>query len=983
MIKHFKRNVAAGAACALGLGLLTAPTVALATEAGTNDAGAAPAAVESGVVNILHFNDFHGRLQAPSGDEGDEENWSGGTVGFAGTIEQLRAPFGDDASLLLSGGDNIGASLYASASQQDTPSLEVLNALEVDAAAVGNHEFDRGIDDLQGRVRDAADFPYLAANVTLDGARIDDGYALFESNGVTVGVIGAVTQETSALVDPSGIDGVLFGDPVEAVNEIAAQLSDGDEANGEADLIIADYHEGSQATLAINAPQEEQAASLEASMAQSEMFRSIVEDTAADVDVIFNGHTHKLYSWLAPAPEGSTQDVRPIVQGGQYAENVSQVVAEVDVATGEVSFPTVQNVARTAEPAAELIAAFPRAAAVDTITDEALEQAEVIGSEPLGEITGDITTAFRDGGRDDRGSASTMGTLVANMLRDQLSSESRGGAEIGITNPGGLRDEFLFEAADGEAGDGVVTVGEAAAVLPFANNLWTTTLTGAQLKLVLEQQWQRTAGGEVPSRAYLQLGLSDNVEYTYDSTLAEGSRITSIWVDGELVAADDTFRVAAPSFLLSGGDNFRGFTAGSGARDSGLVDSEAFEAYIEAQSPISPDFSRRQLEVVGLPTEPVAPGTELSMTVNKIDLTSLGAPVSEQIELYLDDTLLGSFDVVDGSATVELTVPIASAQSAFELRTAAGTAIALPLAVDFAVDRIAGDNRFETSVEISQSHYGQGAEVVYVASGQVWPDALTAAPAAATEGGPLLLVPKAEAPQVVLDEIARLGAERVVIVGGEPSVSAAVESAIADIETVSDVTRLGGVNRFETSRMVADYAFESAEGAYVVTGSRFPDALSAGAAAGHLEWPLMLVDTRVEIPSETVALLDDLEVERVRVIGDTNAVPSAQAGELVDAGFVVSRQAGSNRFITSAIVTRAAFDSAEAGAYLASGVLFPDALSGGAVAGAQGAPLLITRPGCIDASVLSALESLSATSVTLLGGTPSLSEEVAALTRCS
>ncbi|WP_413316954.1 cell wall-binding repeat-containing protein [Agrococcus sp. 1P02AA] len=932
------------------------------------------AAAAPGVVNILHFNDFHGRLQAPSGDEGDEANWSGGTVGFAGTIEQLRAPFGDDASVLLSGGDNIGASLYASASQQDAPSLEVLNALELDAAAVGNHEFDRGIDDLQDRVRGIADFPYLGANVTVDGAPIDEGYTLTEVNGVTVAVIGAVTQETPALVDPAGIAGVAFGDPVEAVNAIAARLSDGSEANGEAELIIAEYHEGSQGS-----SEEELVASLET----SEAFRSIVQDTAPEVDVIFNGHTHQEYTWLAPAPDGSAQDVRPIVQGGQYAENISQVVVSFDTATGVATFDTVQNVARTSTPAAELIAAFPRVAEVDEITNAALERAEVIGNEPLGEITGDITTAFRDGERDDRGSASTMGTLVANMLRDQLSSENRGGAELGITNPGGLRDDFLFAADEGEAGDGVVTVGEAAAVLPFANNLWTTTLTGEQLRVVLEQQWQRDAQGNVPSRSYLQLGLSDNAEYTYDSTLPEGSRITSIWVDGERVSADDTFRVAVPSFLLSGGDNFRGFTAGTDDRDSGLVDSEAFEAYIEAQSPISPDFSRRQLEVVGLPTEPVAPGTALSMTVGTIDLTSLGTPVSEQIELYLDDTLLGSFDVVDGSATVELTVPFASAESVFELRTAAGTAIALPLAVDLAVDRIAGVNRFETSVEISQSGYGQGADVVYVASGQVWPDALTAAPAAATEGGPLLLVPRAEAPEVVLDEIARLGAERVVIVGGEPSVSAAVESAIADIETVSEVVRLGGVNRFETSRMVADYAFESAEGAYAVTGSRFPDALSAGAAAGHLEWPLMLVDTRVEIPSETVALLDDLEVERVRVIGDTNAVPSAQAGELVDAGFVVSRQAGSNRFITSAIVTRAAFDSAEAGAYLASGVLFPDAISGGAVAGAQGAPLLITRPGCVDASVLGALESLSPTSVTLLGGTPSLSEDVEALTRCS
>lgn len=972
MIKHFKRNLAAGAACAVGLGLIV-PTAALATESGTTDTGAAPAAAAPGVVNLLHFNDFHGRLQGGT-DEATGEYLPGATAQFAGTIEQLRAAYGDAASLLLSGGDNIGASLYASASQQDTPSLEVLNALDVAAAAAGNHEFDRGVDDLQGRVADTAEFPYLAANVTLDGAPLNKGYEVFTVNGVEVAVIGAVTQETAALVDPSGVEGVVFGDPVAAVNEIAAQLSDGEAANGEAELIVAEYHEGSQG---------ETEAELIASLETSDAFRSIVEDTAPEVDVIFNGHTHKEYTWLAPAPAGSQQAVRPIVQAGQYAENISQVVVAVDATTGVATFETVQNVARTTVDGASLVADFPRVAEVSSITEAALEQAAVIGGEPLGEITGDITTAFVGDSRDDRGSASTMGTLVGNMLRDQLSSELRGGAEIGITNPGGLRDEFIYAAAEGEAGDGVVTVGEAAAVLPFANNLWTTTLTGAQFKVILEQQWQRNAAGEVPSRAYLQLGLSDNVEYTYDATLPEGSRITSIWVDGELVAAEDTFRVAAPSFLISGGDNFRGFTAGTEARDSGLVDSEALEAYIEAQSPISPDFARAQLEVVSLPESPVAPGTTVAFQVNEVDLTSLGTPVSEQLELYYGEQLVGSYDVVDDSATVEFEVPFAAGGEYFSLRTDSGTNVQLPLSIDVTVDRIGGVNRYETAVQVSQAGYGQGAGVVYVASGQVWADALTAGPAAAVEGGPLLLVRETEAPAVVLDEIERLGAARVVIVGGEPSVSAEVEAAIAGIASVTEVERLGGVNRYETSRMVADYAFESAEGAYVTTGKRFPDALSAGAAAGHLQWPLLLVNTSVEVPAETTALLDGLGAERVRIVGSADAVPTSNAGQFVDAGFAVARQGGTDRYMTSAIVTLSAFDAAPEGAFLANGLLFPDALAGGALAGAEGSPLLITREGCVPQRVLDALAQLSPASVTLLGAEPSLSAEVAGLVACS
>ncbi|MGY3127884.1 2',3'-cyclic-nucleotide 2'-phosphodiesterase (5'-nucleotidase family)/putative cell wall-binding protein [Agrococcus sp. UYP33] len=979
MIKHMKRNLAAGAACAVAMGLLVAPQAAVATGAGTADVGAA--AATPGLVNILHFNDFHGRLQAPAGTSADPTP-RGGTVGFAGTIEQLRATHGDDASLLLSGGDNIGASLYASASQQDTPTLEVLNALEVDAAAAGNHEFDRGIDDLQGRVRDTADFPYLAANVTRDGTPIDQGYELFEVNGVTVGVIGAVTLETPTLVDPSGIQGVVFTDPVDAVNAIAARLSDGDAANGEAELLIAEYHEGSQATLALNAPQDVQAAALEASMDSSAAFRSIVEETAPAVDVIFNGHTHKPYSWLAPAPEGSQQDVRPVVQSGQYAENVSQVVVVIDPATGAATFPTVQNVARTTAPASELIAAYPRVAAVDTITTAALEQAAVIGREPLGEITGDITTAFVGEARDDRASASTMGTLVGNMLRDQLSADNRGGAEIGITNPGGLRDEFYFEAAEGESEDGIVTVGEAAAVLPFANNLWTTTLTGEQLKVVLEQQWQRAADGTVPSRAYLQLGFSDNLEYTYDSTLPEGSRITGIWVDEQWVSAADTFRVAVPSFLLSGGDNFRGFIAGTDDRDSGLVDSEAFEAYLEAQSPISPDYSRRQLEVVGMPTAPVAVGSEVSLTVNEIDLTSLGTPESVELDLYYGEELLGSYPVTDDSATVTFDVPLLRGDDRFELRTDSGTAVPLAISIAFESDRVAGDDRFATAVELSASTYADGADVVYVASGENWPDALAAGPAAAHEGGPLLLVRKGEAPQIVLDEIERLGAGRVVIVGGEPTISTATQAQIDALASVTTVQRLAGDDRYETAQLVADYAFESATGAYVATGRSFPDALSAGAAAGHLDQPLLLVDPDERIPAATLGSLDALGVDRVRVTGSIVTIPSAIAGELVDSGFTVSRLGGIDRFATSAIITASAFDAPVEMAYLASGENYPDALAGAAVAGATDVPLLITRATCVPERVHDELERLQVSSVSLIGGEPTLHPAVASLTVC-
>lgn len=85
------------------------------------------------------------------------------------TIEQQRAAYGDANSLFLSAGDNVGASLFASATQDDKPTLDVLNALELSASATGNHEFDKGYEDLVGRIAKDAKFPYLAANVYKKG----------------------------------------------------------------------------------------------------------------------------------------------------------------------------------------------------------------------------------------------------------------------------------------------------------------------------------------------------------------------------------------------------------------------------------------------------------------------------------------------------------------------------------------------------------------------------------------------------------------------------------------------------------------------------------------------------------------------------------------------------------------------------------------------------------------------------------------------
>ena len=172
-----------------------------------------PASVE---LNFLGINDFHGRIDS-------------NTVLFAGTIEKLRAAAAPGATAFLSAGDNIGASLFASAVAKDQPTIDVLNALELRTSAVGNHEFDGGWADLRDRViagGSNAKFPYLGANVYKKGTTepVLPEYTVLDMNGVKVAVIGTVTQEVPSLVTPAGIADLEFGDPVEAINRVAAKI---------------------------------------------------------------------------------------------------------------------------------------------------------------------------------------------------------------------------------------------------------------------------------------------------------------------------------------------------------------------------------------------------------------------------------------------------------------------------------------------------------------------------------------------------------------------------------------------------------------------------------------------------------------------------------------------------------------------------------------------------------------------------------------
>ncbi|MDO5752110.1 ExeM/NucH family extracellular endonuclease [Arthrobacter sp.] len=642
-------------------------------------------------INLLNINDFHGRID-------------NNTVKFAGTVEQLRAAAGSSNTAFLSAGDNIGASVFASASQQDTPTIDVLNALGLEASAVGNHEFDKGFADLDGRIRTAANWDYLGANVYAKGTTtpVLDEYKILTVNGVKVAVIGVLTEETPTLVTPSGISMLEFGNPVEAVNRVAKKITDGQLA----DVIVAEFHEGA-------GEGTPNGATFEQELAGGGAFADIVENTSASVNVIFTGHTHKQYAWDAPipgVPANAALKTRPILQTGSYGEFIGQVKLTVDATTNAVLSYTQGNVPRTTDDDAALAAEFPRVAEVQTIVEKALADAKVAGSVPVGEITADITTAQTFDpvtgkySRDDRANESALGNLVGDALLDALKAEQTGGAEIGVVNPGGLRADLLYKNEGFP--DGMVTYAQANAVLPFVNNLWTTSLTGAQVKTMLEQQWQTNADGTIPSRPFLNLGLSSNVDYTYDSTRELGDHITSVVINGAPLDLQRSYRVGTFSFLATGGDNFRIFTQGANTKDSGLIDRDAWIAYLSEKSviaPIAPDFSRRGVDVIEAPAT-VTEGQNVTVGLAKLDLTSLGAPDSTEVTLRYEPSgsgggtgfavlaaavlpsELGTFPVTDGSATLTFMVPEELNAGRFTITTDGGTYARLPITIPVTAD---------------------------------------------------------------------------------------------------------------------------------------------------------------------------------------------------------------------------------------------------------------------------------------------------------
>ncbi len=298
------------------------------------------------------------------------------------------------------------------------------------------------------------------------------------------------------------------------------------------------------------------------------------------------------------------------------------------------------------------------------------------------------------------------------------------------------------------------------------------------------------------------------------------------------------------------------------------------------------------------------------------------------------------------------------------------------------VQRLAGGDRYSTAVEISKYGFADGEpDVVYIATGEGFADALSAAPAAAHDSAPLLLTTQATLPAVVQSELVRLAPSTIIVVGGEAAVSAAVVSQLQGLSFTPTVTRIFGADRYATSRAIAENTWASATTAYIATGTNFPDALAAGPAAAHFDGPVVLVPgTAASVDAATLNLLNGLGVSDVKIAGGTVVVSQGIQNQL-DVPFAVTRNAGADRFETAVAINEDEFGTTSS-VFVATGFGFADALAGAALAGVSGSPIYVSTPSCIPPVVKQSILDRHPMTVLILGGLAVLSLAVEQLESC-
>lgn len=556
-----------------------------------------------GDVHLLAFNDFHGNLEPATLNI--YGHFAGGAAFLGKALKDKQAVYGEQA-LTVMAGDGIGAAPLVSQLFANEPAIEAMNLMHVDFASVGNHEFDKGRAELlriqnggcpaagctaapytverdgtvsTTNIYPGASFQYLSANVvdTATGKTLFPAYGVKEletSTGedVKVGIIGEVLQATPTIVTPSGVAGLDFRSEIDGANLAAKALK----KRGVKTIVLV-IHQGGSQTFAtpVTAPDG----------CQGNLAGSPIETIAAGLDpsigVVVSGHTHQEYRCTLTL--GGTS--RLITSASSFGRIITDITLTVNERNGRLMAASATNsiVDNALNPTRDPITGKNNVRQPDpsredptirTLVSQYVAAAAPLANQVIGRITADLTRTDTNGTGE-----TTLGDVIADAQLASTAPAGFGDAKIAFMNPGGVRSDIIANFQAGTEAAGEVTYGEAFTVQPFGNSLVTKTMTGAQVRSLLEQQFPG-CGGQTTKRI-LQISAGFAYEQRAAANTACVDRVGAITLNGVALGAADTVRVTMNNFLATGGDGFTLFNQGTNDL-GGAQDIDSFIAYLAA-----------------------------------------------------------------------------------------------------------------------------------------------------------------------------------------------------------------------------------------------------------------------------------------------------------------------------------------------------------------------------------------------------------------
>lgn len=541
-------------------------------------------------INILAFNDFHGNLEPPKRFiEADDPSDSsktvrvpvGGVSYFADAIKKLRSQYPNNA--VVSAGDLISASPLTSSLFLDEPTIETMNDIQIDFNAVGNHEFDRGTDELRrlqnggcqqftsakpcqiNKEFPGAKFNFLAANVSM---KADPNKTLFPAykvktyGGIPVAFIGMTLKATPSIVSAAGIKDVNFNDEADTVNALIPELKkQGIEA------IVVVVHEGVAPSTKFNKKTCD---------GLSGPLLGILDRLDPAVDVVVSGHTHQ--SYICDYSTKNPQKPFLLTSAGQYGTAITNIQLELDGKTGNVIKKDAKQVPIQSEAytsgsttvnLTDLYEKFNKTPSIEAILNKYRQAVTTISARVVGTANGVINRNATESGE------SALGNLIADAQQAMALTASNQGSDFTLMNPGGVRADLLVNSSN------QITFGDVFTVQPFGNSIVTLSLIGKQIREVLEQQW---SGANTATVRILQ--PSKEFSYSYKKDNSTSPRASNILVAGQALNDTKVYRVTVNSFLADGGDNFTVLKEGKNPVGGGQ-DIDALEKYVSQYSPLT------------------------------------------------------------------------------------------------------------------------------------------------------------------------------------------------------------------------------------------------------------------------------------------------------------------------------------------------------------------------------------------------------------